>query len=454
MLLADVSVKRPVFTTMMNLLIVIFGLIAFQRMGVDNQPKVDLPIVNIRVQVPGATPRYIEQNVLNPIENAVRPIEGVDIIDSTASIGSVSVRVTFQLSEDINVAVNNVRNAMTSVTGKKSWPTTALPPTVKAVDPNASSILQVAVSSVTPTMSLGDLSQYVNDIFVPAVEQAQGVGDVGIAGLRLPEYDILFDNQKLSALSISALNVIKQISLQIVTMPGGSVNDNKQTFNIDASTNPNSLSDLASLPVTLTSGQIVKLNDIAKVVATIQRQTTYGESNGDPSLIVYISKASSSNTVQVAKNVRTVISSLAKAVTGKLNIRVVNDTSSFISESLNAVKFDISLGAILTILIVFLFLHDWKATLISSIAIPTSVIGSLAVMYLLGFTLNSMTTLALSLSIGIIVDDAIVVIENIHRHMEMGKAPFTATKDAMSEIGIPALAITFAIVAVFMPVAF
>lgn len=454
MLLANIAVKRPVFTTMMNILIVVFGLIAFQKMGVDNQPKVDMPIVNIRVQVPGATPRYIEQNVLNPIENAVRPIEGVETIDSTASIGSVSVRVTFILNEDINVAVNNIRNAMTSVTGKKSWPSTALSPSVKAVDPNASSILQVAVSALTPETSLGDLSEYVNDIFVPAIEQVQGVGDVGVAGLRLPEYDILFDNQKLNALSISALEVTKQISLQIVTMPGGGVRNGKVTYNIDASTNPNSLSDLAQMPILLSSGQIVKLNEFADVVSTIQKQTTYGESDGSPSLIVFVSKASSANTVEVAKNVRQVIAKLSDTITGKLSVRIVNDTSRFISESLNAVKFDIILGAILTVLIVYLFLHDWKATLISSIAIPTSIIGSLAVMYLFGFTLNAMTTLALSLSIGVIVDDAIVVIENIHRHLEMGKNTFEATRDAMAEIGIPALAITFAIVAVFLPVAF
>jgi HAE1 family hydrophobic/amphiphilic exporter-1 len=454
MFLTNISIKRPVFTTMMNLLIVIFGIIAYKRMGVDNLPKVDLPIVNIRVSVPGATPRFIEQNVLNPIENAVRPIEGVDTIDSTASIGSVSVRVRFQLSEDINVAVNNVRNAMSGVTAKKSWPSTASTPAVKAVDPNASSILQVSVSSLLTTMDIGDLSQYLNDVFVPAIEQAEGVGDVGVAGLRLPEYDILFDNQKLSALSISALQVARQISLQIVTMPGGSVNDGKLFYNIDASTNPDSLSDLAQMPISLSSGQIVKLKDIANVLSTIQQQTSYGESDGSPSLIVYISKASSANTVEVAKNVRAVLKKLEEPVKDKINIRIVNDTSSFISEALNSVKFDISLGAFLTIMIVFLFLHDWKATLISSIAIPTSLIGSMAVMYLCGFTLNSMTTLALSLSIGIIVDDAIVVIENIHRHLEMGKTAFQATTDAMAEIGIPALAITFAIVAVFMPVAF
>ena len=454
MLLSDVSIKRPVFAGMMNLLIIIIGILAYQKIGVDTQPKVDLPIVNIRVQVPGAAPKYIEQNVLNPIESALRSIEGIDTIDSSATNGSVTIRVAFVLTENINVAVNNIRNAMTSVTGKKNWPTSALPPIVKPVDPNASSILQIALSSNAKDIGVGDLSEYINNIFLPSLSQVQGVGDVGVAGLRLPEYDISFDNQKLDSLGLTAFNVINQIKSQIVTVPGGQVKNNKLAFNINSTTLPNSAIEVANIPITTLSGQIVRLDEMAKIADTIQEETTYGESDGKPAIIAYISKSSDANTVEVAKNAVKLVDNLKSSVGNKIDIRIVNDTSRFISGSMEAVNFDIVLGAILTITIVFLFLHDWRSTFISSIAIPTSVIGTIGLIHALGFTLNSMTTLALSLSIGIIVDDAIVVIENIHRHIAMGKTARVATYEAMKEIGIPAIAITFAVIAVFMPVAF
>jgi hydrophobic/amphiphilic exporter-1 (mainly G- bacteria), HAE1 family len=454
MLLSNVSIKRPVFAGMMNLLIIIIGILAFQKIGVDNQPKVDLPIVNIRVQIPGATPKYIEQNVLNPIESALRAIEGIDTIDSTATNGSVNIRVAFVLSQNINVAVNNIRNSITSVTGKRSWPTNALPPVVKPVDPNASSILQIALSSNSEDFGIGDLSEYINNIFLPSLSQVQGVGDVGVAGLRLPEYDISFDNQKLDSLGLTAFNVINQIKSQIVTVPGGQVKNNKLAFNINSTTLPNSVLEVANMPISTLSGQIVRLNEMASIKDTIQEETTYGESNGKPAIIAFISKSSEANTLEVAKNATKIVNHLASSVKNKIDIRTVNDTSRFISGSMEAVNFDIILGAILTITIVFLFLHDWRSTFISSIAIPTSVIGTIGFIHTLGFTLNSMTTLALSLSIGIIVDDAIVVIENIHRHIALGKSARDATYEAMKEIGIPAIAITFAIIAVFLPVAF
>jgi HAE1 family hydrophobic/amphiphilic exporter-1 len=454
MFLSNISIQRPVFATMMNLLIIVFGFIAYQKIGVDNQPKIDIPIVNIRVNVSGATPRYIEQNVLDPIETSLRSIEGVDTIYSTATTGSVSIRVNFILDQDINVAVNNIRNAMTSLTGRNSWPSNAQTPIVRAVDPNASAILQVSISSLQPALNTGALSQFINDIFVPNMEQAQGVGEVTVSGLRLPQYQILFDSQKLNAFNITAVQVIDQIEKQIVTMPGGNIRNDQVYYNIDANTNPNSVQDVEQMPITLPSGQTIKLSEFAKVLDTIQDMTSYGESDGKNAIIVSIAKASNANTVQVAKNARQALKKMQEAEVSRIHFRVVNDTSKFISESLDAVQHDIMMGSILTVLIVFLFLHDWKATLISAIAIPTSVIGSIAIMQLMGFTLNSMSTLALSLSIGVIVDDAIVVIENIHRHVAMGKEPFQATRDAMAEIGIPALAITFAIVAVFLPVAF
>lgn len=454
MFISDVSIKRPVFASMLNLLIIIFGLMSFKKMGVDTYPRVDLPIVNIRIQVPGATPVFIEQNVLKPVEVALRSIEGVDSMSASASIGQASVSVTFKLSQNTDVAVNNIRNAMTSVTGRKSWPTTALAPSVKAVNPNASSVLQVALTTTSKDLNVGSLSQYINDIFIPTIEQEQGVGDVGVAGLQLPEFDILFNNQRLNALNITPLQAIDQIKERIVAIPGGTVANDKLTYNIDTSTTPNSFQELAQMLISLPSGQVVKLSEIAQIQDTVQKLTTYAESDTKKVIIVYISKTSTANTVEVANNVRQAIARLAKSSAGQIDVRIVNDNARFISESLDAVKFDIGLGSLLTIIIVFLFLHSFRATFVSAVAIPTSIIGSLAVMYLLDFTLNTMTTLALSLSIGIIVDDAIMVIENIYRHLEMGKSPFQAASDATSEIGIPALAITFAIVAVFLPVAF
>ena len=455
MFFSNVSIRRPVFTCMMNLLIIIFGLIGYSKIGVDENPKVDLPYVSIRVQVPGAPPSFIEENVLNPIEKQMKTIEGISNIFSTInSDGSVVISLEFVLDHDVTKATNDVRNTLTVVTGRKSWPKNALPPSVKPVNPNSGALMSVALYTKDPNVTFGELSEFANDELVPKIEQVQGVGDVNVVGMRLPEFDIYFDSQKLSALGISASQVVNQIQNEIISIPGGSITDGKTKYDIDISTTPMTVDQLASVLIQTKNNQLIQLKQIADVVKTIQPMTSYGELNGKPSLILWVEKSSDGNTVQAAENVRNAIYKIKEQEKGKIEIQIINDTSRFISNSIDAVKWDIFLGALLTILIVYLFLQEVSTTLLSAIAIPTSIIGTLFVMNALHFTLNQMTTLALSLCIGIIVDDSIVVIENIHRHLQMGKRAYEATMDAMKEIGVPAIVITIAIVAVFLPVAF
>ena len=333
MLLSQTSIKRPVFSLMMNLAIIIFGFLAYQKIGIDTQPKVDLPNVNIRVQAPGSTPKFIENNILRPIELSLRSLSGIDSISSTVTLGDVNISVVFNLEENIDTKVNNIRNAIAAVSAKSSWPSNATLPTVKPVNMNMAPIFQIAVS--LNNQDIGELSQYINEVFTPKLEQVSGVGDVGISGLRLPQVGIFFDKRNLNALGVSASDVVSQIKNKIASVPGGSIGDGKLAYNIDTSTVPSTLEELAAMPIVLNSGQTIRLSDCATVKYTVKELTTYSESDGNPAIILYVSKASDANTVEVAQSIRKVVNELSHQNDFKAKIRIVNDQSTFISESLS-----------------------------------------------------------------------------------------------------------------------
>lgn len=448
MKISDISIKHPMFTTMLNLLIIVLGLISFQKLGVDQSPDVDFPFVFVSVEYPGANPRTAEEQLLKPLERELRSIEGLKQMTGTARSGIVSVELEFELNVKSDQALVNVKDKV----GQVSFPVGAKTPYIEKSSSNDTPVMFLAVSAdtITPT----DLMRFINDNLKPKIQQVEGVGAIYVSGYREPELHIKLNQSAINAVNLTPLSISEQISNQIVTIPAGNLNQPDKVTPMTTYNIPNSVSQVENLPMTTAKGNILRLGDLAQIEKGLSKQISYGELNHKPLIIMFVNKQSGGNLVQIAKNINKKIEELKKTLPSTIHLQVIDEDYSFIENSLEAVGDDIVLGAMLAVLVVFVFLHDWRSTVISAVAIPTSLVGTFVMMSLLGFTLNWMTLLALTISIGILVDDAIVVIENIHRHFKMGKNSIHAAQIGTKEIGLAALAVTLTIVAVFIPVSF
>lgn len=450
MFLSDVSIKRPVFATMMNLVLVVFGLFAYGKLGIDQFPNVDFPVVVVQTIYPGADPKTIEEKVLEPLEKGLNGIEGLETLSATAYPNLGQVVLQFKLERNGDRAAQDVRDKVSTLASL--LPDEAETPTVAKFDIGGAPIFTMTLSS--DTVPYAELSTMTEDIVRPALEQVTGVGRVDVAGQREREIQVRLNRARLQSFGLSPGNVSQAIQVQNIDIPSGRVDDSRALLRIKTRGTLSSASEIAQIVIPMPSGQKIRVEDVATVVDTLEDEEGYSTANGKTAITLVLYKQSGGNTVAIADGAREKVEELKKRLPEGVKFEIFQDNSKYIKGSIDSVKFDLVLGAFLAIVIVMLFLHDWRATLISAAAIPTSVIATFAFIDYMGFTLNVMTTLGLTLAIGILVDDAIVVIENIHRHLEMGKSPFQAAKEGTSEIGLAALAITLAITAVFVPVAF
>ena len=449
MFLSKVSVKRPYFASMLNVVILIFGLLAFAKIGIDRDPNVDLPFVTVGIHYKGMNPKTSEQLLLNPMEEVFKSLPGLKSFQGTAAQDRAFVFLEFNLDVDIDKATADVRNSLSLI----DFPKEAEKPYVEKVNNNAAPFMVLNVTSSNLTEQ--ELSTYVTKELKPLLQRVEGVGQVSIAGSLEREIHINLNSSILNALQLSPTGIKKNIKDQIVNVPSGVLRSSNEHFSITTNTIPDNLNTIAKIPIAQKDKLLLRIEDFATIQDTYAEPTDYSEQNGKKSITIQITKQAKGNIVKIATNLRKTINSINNSnLKNKTEITVSLDQSEYIKDSYDNVVFDIILGSILAVLVVFIFLHDWRNTLICSIAIPTSLIGTLAVINYLGFTLNFMTLLALTLSIGILVDDAIVVIENIHRHKMMGKSIYKAAIEGSDEIGLAALAVTLAIVAVFVPVAF
>lgn len=449
MFLSKVSVKRPYFASMLNVVILIFGLLAFAKIGIDRDPNVDLPFVTVGIHYKGMNPKTSEQLLLNPMEEVFKSLPGLKSFKGTAAQDRAFVFLEFNLDVDIDKATADVRNSLSLI----DFPKEAEKPYVEKVNNNAAPFMVLNVTSSNLTEQ--ELSTYVTKELKPLLQRVDGVGQVSIAGSLEREIHINLNSSILNALQLSPTGIKKNIKDQIVNVPSGVLRSSNEHFSITTNTIPDNLNTIAKIPIAQKDKLLLRIEDFATIQDTYAEPTDYSEQNGKKSITIQITKQAKGNIVKIAANLRKTINSINNSnLKNKTEITVSLDQSEYIKDSYDNVVFDIILGSILAVLVVFIFLHDWRNTLICSIAIPTSLIGTLAVINYLGFTLNFMTLLALTLSIGILVDDAIVVIENIHRHKMMGKSIYKAAIEGSDEIGLAALAVTLAIVAVFVPVAF
>ncbi|MCS6775061.1 MAG: efflux RND transporter permease subunit [Chloroherpetonaceae bacterium] len=449
--LAEVCVRRPVFATVLILSLVVIGAFSYFRLGVDRFPKVDFPIVTVVVRQPGASPEEIETELVDRIEEAVNTISGLDQLSSTSYEGLGLVVATFQLEKDINIAAQEVRDKVNLILPE--LPAGIEAPVVDKVDPDAAPILEIAVSSPG---SIRDTTEYVDRVIRRRIEGINGVGQVRIIGGRARQINIWLDPQRLRAVGLSALDVQRAVQAQNIQIPGGRVDQNTRELTLRTYGRVQRVEDFGEILLRRTpGGAVVRLKDVATIEDGMEEPETIASLNGQPTVLLSIRKQSGLNTVATVHAVKERLQEIQKALPPGYTLTITRDQSEYIEAATHAVQEHLIVGSILAALVVLLFLWNWRTTVISAIAIPASIIATFGLMSWMNFTLNALTLLALTLSVGIVIDDAIVVLENVYRFIEEKHMnPFEAAIEGTREIGLAVMATTLSLIAVFLPIAF
>ncbi len=450
MFLSDLSIKRPVFATVLMLSLVTLGMFSYRRLAVDMYPDVEIPVVSIITKYPGASPETVEREVTKRIEEAVNPISGVKHVTSISRESVSTVVVEFRLEIRVNEASQDVRSKIGAIRG--DLPKTIEESIIQKLDFSAMPIISLGVRSAA--MNPRDLSTLVEKKVKRRLESISGVGKVDLVGLSKREVNVNIDPARLEALGMGVDQVIGGLQSENVNTPLGRLKRGHSEYPLRISGKPDKVEQFKTMIIGESNGRPIKLSEVADVRDGVEEQRTLALVNGIPAVGLNILKQSGANTVDVVDTVKKIIVKLQKEMPQGTSIEIVRDGSVMIQDSVHDVQKTLFEGGILTILIVFLFLNSWRSTVITGLTLPISVISSFIVMNFMNMTLNIMTLMALSLAIGMLIDDAIVVRENIVRHLEMGKEHFQAARDGTSEIGLAVLATTFSIVAVFVPVAF
>ena len=450
MFLSNLSIKRPVFATMMMLALVVLGLFSLRRLKLDDMPDVDLPFVMIQVRYPGASTEAVEREVTKKIEEAVNPIEGVDRIESSSLEGFSTIFIQFTLQTKVMNAQADVRSALDGIRG--DLPDEIDPPVVSRFDFRQNPIVSLALSG--QGWALRDLTQLATETISRRLETVDGVGSVTVVGGLEREIHIMLLPARMDALGVSPDMVIAALRRENMDTPAGRVEQGNAEQLVRVKGRITDPKDFATIAVTTRNGVPVRLGEVARVEDAQEEERTLAEFSGKRAIGIDIRKVSGANTVDVANGIKLVMAQLNGELPAGVRLEVVRDNSKWIKDSLADVQLALMLGALLTVLIVFIFLNSWRSTVITGLTLPVSIISAFLVIYAMNFTINTLTLMALSLAVGILIDDAIVVRENIVRHVEHGEDHYTAAKEATSEIGFAVFATTMSILAVFVPVAF
>jgi hydrophobe/amphiphile efflux-1 (HAE1) family protein len=452
--LSAISIRNPVFAWMLMLGLLVFGGITFNRMGVSQMPDVDFPVVTIGVSLDGAAPEVMDLDVVDPIEGALTSVQGIKSVSSTSRTGSASITVEFDLSKNTDVAVQEIQTALGRI--QKRLPSTMDPPTLRKTNPESNPVLWLAVTS--DTMKPKELMTLVRDQVQDRFSTLTGVGEITLGGYVDPNLRVWLSSDKLNEYQLTASDVVNAINREHSEKPGGRIETDVKEFNIRAMGEAPSVKEFENITISRRGGALsflpIPLKSIAKVEESTADVRSISRSQGKVAVGLGIRKQPGANTVAVAQAIKAKLKEVQTQLPEGVSIGVRSDSSRFIEEAIHELNFTLILSAVLTALVCWLFLGSISATINVILAIPTSVVGSFIVLYVLGFTLNTFTLLGLSLAIGIVVDDAIMVLENIVRHREMGKKRTQAALDGSAEITLAAIAATAAIIAIFLPVAF
>ena len=408
--LAAISVKRPVFATVLILALTVVGAFAFTRLGVDRFPKVDFPTVLVTTRLPGAAPEEVETEITNKIEEAVNTISGIDELRSTSSEGVSIVVVAFLLEKDADVAAQEVRDRVNRVL--PLLPRTIEQPTVEKFDPDSAPVLTLAVSAKKP---IRDITEYADKTLRRQLESVSGVGQVVVVGGRSRQVNISLDPGRLRAYNLTVTDVSRALQTQNAEIPGGRVEQGASSMTLRTRGRVASVEGFGEIVVREQDGHPILLRDVATIEDGMAEAETKASVDGEPTVLLTIRRQSGTNTVQVVDAVKERLAEVTPLAPAGYEIRVVRDLSEFIRASIASVEEHLVFGSILAAAVVLVFLWNWRSTVIAAIAIPTSIIATFGLIWFQGFTLNSMTMLALTLAVGIVIDDAIVVLENTYR---------------------------------------
>ena len=449
MKLADISIKQPVFATMIISALVVLGIFSYPNIGVNLMPNVDFPIITVTAIYPGADPTVIEKKVVDKIEEAVNTISGVKTLRSVCLENVGQVIIQFDLTRKSSEAAQDVRDKISGI--QRQLPSGLEPPTVRKFDVGALPVATLALSGPQSQRELSAMAKKVKEL----LQKIPGVGGVTTVGQKEREIQILLKRNRLDAFGLVGNDVVRALQAGNLEIPGGRLERTTKEISVKMKGEVRNLDEIKNIVIINIMGRFIKIKDVAEVKDTVQDARSSSALNGKPAIALIIRKQSGTNTVAIAQMVRKEIKKLKKTLPSSIQLIIPTDNAEFVERSIHDVQFDLMFGGLLTVLIIFFFLHDGRSTFISAVAIPTSVIATFSFIQFMGFTLNNLTMLGLTLSIGILIDDAIVVLENIHRHMtEEGKSGPQAASEATAEIGLAVMASTFTIAAVFLPVAF
>ena len=450
MVISDFAIKRPMITVVTMVALVVFGLFALWRLQVDEFPDIQQPVVLTFIPYPGASPEGVEREILKPVEDAIKGISGVDKIFGTAGDGYAQIITLFLFEKDPQVGTQDIRDAISGI--RADLPVEMKEPVLQRFDPADQPIVSMTIAS--PTMTPAQFTRLVDPDITSKIHGIPGIAQVQLVGGVKREMTIQLNPQALQAAGIGVGQVVQALQSQNLAAPVGRVNGILDERTIRLQGRLEGPQDFNNLVVAERGGQIVRLGQVATAIDGTQEQRSLALYNGVEAVGINVVKAKGYSTTDVSAKVRTKVEEIQKTLPAGVKIDIVKDAGQRVKASVRNVEEALLIGALLTILVVFVFLNSWRSTVITGLALPVSVLASFIAVWAFGFTLNTMSLLGLSLAIGILIDDAIVVRENIVRHIEMGKDHMTASHEGTDEIGMAVAATTFSIVAVFVPVGF
>ena len=452
MLLSDASVRRPVFASVLSLLLIAFGLVAYARLPLREYPDIDPPVVSIETDYPGASAGVVETQITRLIEERIAGIEGIRFIESASEDGRSRVTVEFTSSRDVDAAANDIRDRVAGVLDE--FPDEADPPEIQKVDSSDDVIMWLHLSS--DRLSVPELTDYADRYLVDRFAVLDGVARVRIGGGQRYAMRVWLDRNAMAARGLTVADVEAALGAENVELPAGSLESRSRQFTVRLRRPFHTADDFRRLVVSRgTDGYLLRLGDIARVEHATEEDRTFFRGNRIPMVGLGIIKQSTANTIDVARAAKAEMERLNSTLPEGLVLRQSYDTSVFIEQAIAEVFKTLAIAVGLVVLVIFLFLGNLRATLIPAVTVPVSVIASFIALFALGFSVNLLTLLALVLAIGLVVDDAIVVLENIHRRMEVyGESPLVAAFRGARQVGFAVIATTLVLIAVFVPIAF
>lgn len=448
--LAEICIKRPVFAAMMNLTLIIIGIVSYRGLGVDRLPSVDIPTVRISTTLAGAAPEEIETEIVDVLEEAVNTVEGIDELRSVSNPDRAFILANFNLDRNVDVAAQDVRDRVSGVL--RQLPEDVDPPNVSKVDGDSDPAMTIAISG---PRSQRELTELADKLVRQRLERSRGVGEIRMSGALVRTMNVWLDADRLDALDVPVTAVRDAIERQNASIPGGNVSSSEREFSLRTAARLRDEADFADLIIATRDGVPIRVRDVGHAEDGTAERRTLARLNGEQTVTLEVIRQTGANTVEVIQDVKKNLESLRAELPADVRAEVILDQSRYIHAALHEINLHLILGSVFASIVVLAFMRNWRSTLIAAVAIPTSVIATFGVMAALDFTLNAITMLALVLMVGVVIDDAIVVLENIYRFVEeKGMSPIQAAIEGTREIGMAVLATTLSLVVIFVPVSF